>query len=77
MTTNLDWQADGLCREIGGDLMYPEQWESARAAKSACMACAVRIECLDYALATSQEWGVWGGMTPTQRRALKRQAVAA
>ena len=32
-----------------------------------CAECLVVPECLDYALATNQEFGVWGGMTPTQR----------
>ncbi len=32
-----------------------------------CEGCMVVTECLDYALTTNQEFGVWGGMTPTQR----------
>ena len=77
MTDNLDWQAAALCREVDPELMFPEKWQSPRDAKRVCMACDVRATCLQWALDTDEQWGVYGGLTVRQRRALKRQAVAA
>ena len=37
-------------------------------AKRICMACEVRRECLDYALATKEPYGIWGGLTEIERR---------
>uniref|UniRef100_UPI002AD3730D WhiB family transcriptional regulator n=1 Tax=Frankia sp. Cr1 TaxID=3073931 RepID=UPI002AD3730D len=43
-----------------------------RAAKKICAPCGVRQECLDHALATSELYGVWGGLTPRERTQLVR-----
>jgi len=40
-----------------------------------CHRCPIAIDCLDWAMKINEEYGVWGGMTPKQRRALKRPAV--
>lgn len=42
-------------------------------AKMVCRQCAVRWECLVYALETRQKNGVWGGLTPTERSLLLRK----
>ena len=43
-------------------------------AKSVCAACSVREECLEYALDTNQQWGIWGGLLPRERRRIRRSA---
>ena len=50
-----------------------------RAAKRACMGCAIRPACLEHALTYGEKWGVWGGMTERERRKerARRLAVAA
>ncbi len=69
-----DWTLSALCAEVGDtDLWYPERGGSNREAKQVCMACPVRIDCLEYALARSEEWGIWGGLSEGQRRQLKRE----
>lgn len=70
--THQPWMLDALCRQIGGDLMYPERGESNHAAKRICGACEVRPECLAYALEHDEREGVWGGTSGTERRALRR-----
>ena len=42
-------------------------------ARAICEACPVMDECLRYALATNQTEGVWGGMTGSERRRLRRR----
>lgn len=56
---------------------HPEAWwepGSAETAKAACGRCPVRVECLAYALAADERFGVWGGLGPEERRA-KREGV--
>lgn len=67
-----DWRELALCREIDGDLWFPELGESVREAKAVCGRCPVRAECLDYALAHNEVFGVWGGLSVLERRALRR-----
>lgn len=68
-----DWMEDALCIEVGVGEFYPEKGESAREAKKVCMACEVQSECLEFAMAHDDPWGVWGGLSPYERRVLKRQ----
>jgi WhiB family redox-sensing transcriptional regulator len=41
-------------------------------AKQICSLCDVRVDCLEWALATGQDSGVWGGLTEDERRAVRR-----
>ncbi len=66
------WTELALCQETDPEAFFPEKGESTRPAKRVCRACEVRSECLDYALRTSQAWGVWGGLSTLERRSLKR-----
>ncbi len=69
----MPWQDRARCQETDPEAFFPEQGASTRLAKRVCVACEVRAECLEYALETSQEFGVWGGMSRGERRRLKRQ----
>jgi WhiB family transcriptional regulator, redox-sensing transcriptional regulator len=40
-------------------------------AKAVCRTCPVRVPCLDFAMATNQDAGVWGGTSEEERRALR------
>ena len=42
------------------------------AVRQICGSCPVQTQCLDYALQNNEEYGVWGGTTPRQRRAMRR-----
>ena len=44
-------------------------------AKKVCQSCAVKDQCLDWALDAGQDHGVWGGMSEDERRAMKRRAA--
>ncbi|MSZ55222.1 MAG: WhiB family transcriptional regulator, partial [Actinobacteria bacterium] len=44
-------------------------------AKSVCCECPVNIECLDFALETNQDTGIWGGFSEEERRQIRRDAA--
>lgn len=64
------WMVDALCAVVDPELFYPEKGESAAAAKMLCRRCPVRAECLAYALASHEKFGVWGGLSERERRKL-------
>ncbi len=66
-----DWAADARCRGTG-DVLFVEG-AAQRRVRVLCEDCPVRRECLAEALDNHMEWGVWGGMTERERRALLRQ----
>ena len=65
-----DWALDGLCTQVDPDLFYPPMGGDPEPAKRVCAVCPVRLECLRHALNTN-EMGVWGGTTESQRRRMK------
>lgn len=70
---NLTWRQHGACRGTDPDIFYPVSDEEAEPAKAICATCPVREPCLEYALATRERDGVWGGATERERRRLIRQ----
>lgn len=81
-----DWTKDALCAEIGVEAFFADGQgdHTVRDAKQACVGCPVRTNCLEWAL-TFAPWqdmyGVFGGTTPMERRAIRhsreQQEVAA
>jgi len=76
------WRLRASCRSVDPDLFFPvgttglavEQIDSA---KAVCDACPVNEPCLEYALATNQDSGIWGGTSEEERRSLRRQWLRA
>ena len=56
---------------------FPERGASTREAKEVCRGCVVRGECLEYALANGEKFGIWGGLSERERRRLRRQRAQA
>jgi WhiB family redox-sensing transcriptional regulator len=71
----LEWQERALCAQTDPEAFFPEKGGSTREAKKICGGCEVRAECLEYALAHDERFGIWGGMSERERRRLRRQAV--
>lgn len=67
-----DWAAQGSCRVGDPDTLFVQGAEQNRA-KALCLGCPVRTECLADALDNRVEFGVWGGMTERERRALLKR----
>lgn len=73
-----DWRRRAACRDVDTDLFFPngetgDALDQAEAAKAICAGCPVREECLEFALATNQQYGIFGGLTDTERRSLRRR----
>ena len=66
------WVAASACRNADPDELFVTGAAQNRA-KAVCMGCSVRTECLSDALDNRVEFGVWGGMTERERRALLRR----
>lgn len=68
--TTLNWTTGGLCAQVDPDLFYPQSVKRerrVRAAKQLCRQCPVTADCLEYALRTGEEHGIWGGTTAGER----------
>jgi WhiB family redox-sensing transcriptional regulator len=71
-----DWWPHAACRTADPELFFPISAAGPAAAqiagaKAVCARCGVRDECLNFALATRQVHGVWGGTTPEERQVLR------
>lgn len=76
------WRLRASCRSVEPDLFFPVGTtglavEQIAEAKAVCATCPVREACLEYALATNQDSGVWGGTSEDERRSLRRQWLRA
>ncbi len=71
-TIEEQWQERALCAQTDPEAFFPEKGGSTREAKRICMGCEVRDECLEYALAHDERFGIWGGLSERERRRLKR-----
>ena len=75
------WRNRSLCRDSNPELFFPIgatgiALDQIDAAKEICAVCPVNPECLEFALATNQEAGVWGGTTEEERRKLRKGWLA-
>jgi WhiB family redox-sensing transcriptional regulator len=66
------WAAMAACAHSSPDDLFV-QGAAQRAARAVCFGCPVRISCLADALDNRVPFGVWGGMTERERRALLRR----
>jgi len=77
-----DWRKVAACRHTEPDLFFPvgttgPAIEQIEAAKRVCRACEAIEPCLEFALATNQESGIWGGTSEEERRKLRKAWLAA
>lgn len=70
-----EWQDRALCAQTDPEAFFPEKGGSTREAKRICLGCEVRDECLEYALANDERFGIWGGLSERERRRLKKGIV--
>lgn len=70
----LAWQTDALCAQTDPEAFFPEKGGSTRDAKRICTGCEVKAQCLEYALANDERFGIWGGLSERERRKLRKRA---
>ncbi len=75
VSEELEWQERALCAQTDPEAFFPEKGGSTREAKRVCGGCEVRVECLEYALANDERFGIWGGLSERERRRVKKRAV--
>jgi len=76
-----DWRERAACRDTDPDLFFPvgstgPALEQIVNAKAVCTTCEAQVSCLEFALATNQESGIWGGTTEEERRKLRKAWLA-
>jgi WhiB family redox-sensing transcriptional regulator len=74
----MDWRHDAICRDEDPELFFPIGTSGpallqVEQAKAVCRRCPVTESCLQWALESGQDAGVWGGMSEDERRAVKRR----
>lgn len=72
------WRKAAICRDTDPDLFFPVGTTGfalvqIERAKQVCGECPVRPECLQYALDTNQDSGIWGGTSEEERREIRRR----
>ena len=77
---SLNWRDNAACRDTDPDLFFPVGTtglavEQISAAKAVCATCPVKGPCLEFALITNQDSGVWGGTSEDERRKIRRSWV--
>lgn len=66
------WRSHAACRGVDAEVFHPDNDDDAGPAKAVCAECLVRSDCLDHALDAPETYGVWGGMTASERRRVLR-----
>ena len=77
---DLSWRIDASCRDTSPEIFFPigstgraiNQIERAR---EVCMTCPARQACLEYALITNQDSGVWGATSEEDRKSLRQNYI--
>ncbi len=76
----MDWRHEAACRDEDPELFFPignvgPALMQIDEAKRVCRSCGVVDECLQWALDTCQESGVWGGLSEEDRQLLRRRSI--
>ena len=74
----MDWRLQAACRDVDPELFFPvgntgPALRQIETAKSICRGCTVTGDCLDWAIDSGQDAGVWGGLSEDERRAMRRR----
>ena len=67
------WYSDAECQKHDQDLFFPERGSSTVKAKAICNSCPVINECLEFAVERKERFGIWGGKSERERRAIRKE----
>ncbi len=73
-----EWRRNAACRDTDPDLFFPvgttgPAIEQIANAKAVCQQCEAQTACLEFAIATNQDSGIWGGTSEEERRQLRKK----
>lgn len=73
------WRDLAACLGADGNLFFIDDYQGRggyKAAKAICAECFVTADCLDYAIGARMEEGIWGGLSPRERRRVRARRRA-
>ena len=78
----MNWRDRAACLDEEPEMFFPignagPALLQIEEAKAVCRRCEVADTCLQWAMDSGQDAGVWGGMAEDERRALKRRTARA
>ena len=84
LSPGVEWRENAACLPYPAVVFFgmddsetpAERGAREQQAKSICEVCAVKKECLEYAVTSKESYGIWGGMTEVERKAYSRGALA-
>jgi len=73
----LERRQTAICAETDPEIFFPEKGGSSKLAKNICkQSCDLKDECLSYAMKNDEKFGIWGGLSRTERRKLSKKMTA-
>lgn len=80
-SADYSWRKNALCKDTDPELFFPvgntgQALLQITEAKRVCEECTVKQECLEFALETNQDCGIWGGTSEDERRQIRRDIAA-
>jgi WhiB family redox-sensing transcriptional regulator len=80
MHADVSWQDNAKCLDEKPELFFPvgdsdKALRQTKRAQSICKSCKVAVRCLEYSVKESLEFGIYGGYTEDERKALKRKYI--
>ena len=80
-SADYSWRNEAVCRDTDPELFFPvgttgQALLQIDKAKEVCDECPVKVKCLDFAIETNQDSGIWGGTSEEERRDIRRQIAA-
>ena len=68
-----NWMNDANCRGLNSEVFFPARGADTTAMKAICRECDVQAECLTFAINNGEKFGIWGGKSERERRAIRRR----
>lgn len=74
-TSPFDFMESAACKGMDPAIFHPAYGDSTVEARAVCHSCPVKKECLEHALDYNERQGIWGGLTPLQRRRFSKRRI--
>lgn len=68
-----NWLDAAACKDMDSEVFFPGRGMDLQPAKQVCKRCPIKELCLEYALRNEEKFGVWGGTSERERRAMRRE----